>query len=88
MAFELLVIFLGWSTPLPAGWYPWSNLVIEALGLLGSTLLGGLIASRRPENRLRADRPFPAIAVRVSAAHRTSRLERRSSSRLYFFVSG
>jgi hypothetical protein len=41
MAFGLLVIFLGWSTPLSAGWYPWSNLVIEALGLLGLTILGG-----------------------------------------------
>jgi hypothetical protein len=51
MAFGVLVIFLGWSMPLPAGWYPWSNRAIEAVGLIGSPILGGLIASRRPENR-------------------------------------
>ena len=46
----LAVVFLGWSTPLPTGWYPWTYLAIEAVGVIGSPILGGLIASRRPEN--------------------------------------
>ena len=50
IALGLGVIFLGWSTPLPTGWYPWTHLAIEAIGLIGSPILGGLIASRRPEN--------------------------------------
>src|ERR671913_616930 len=50
IALGLGVIFLGWSTPLPTGWYPWTHLAIEAIGLIGAPILGGLIASRRPEN--------------------------------------
>jgi hypothetical protein len=50
MAFSLLVIFVGWSTPLPRGWYPWQGLAIETAGYIGAPVLGGLIASRRPYN--------------------------------------
>jgi MFS family permease len=50
MTFGLLLILLGWSTPLPSGWYPWTYMAID-IGLgLGAPLLGGLIASQRPEN--------------------------------------
>jgi two-component system, NarL family, sensor kinase len=50
MAFGLLVTALGWSTPLPGVWLPWMNQAIEALGVIGAPILGGLIASRRPQN--------------------------------------
>jgi hypothetical protein len=50
MALGLLLIFAGWSTPLPTGWYPWTYLVNDLFGALGAPILGGLIASRRPEN--------------------------------------
>src|SRR5918995_2963244 len=50
MALGLLLIFLGWSTPLPPGWYPWTYMASDIVGALGAPLLGGLIASQRPEN--------------------------------------
>jgi hypothetical protein len=50
IALGLAVVFLGYSTPLPTGWHPWTYLAIEAVGVIGSPILGGLIASRRPEN--------------------------------------
>jgi len=50
MAFSLVLIVLGWSTPLPRGWTPWRESVIEIVGNIGPPILGGLIASRRPEN--------------------------------------
>jgi hypothetical protein len=50
MAFTLLLIFLGWSTPLPRGWSPWRDQAISLIGFIGAPILGGLIASRRPEN--------------------------------------
>jgi hypothetical protein len=46
----LLLILLSWSTPLPRGWTPWGELVIEIVGNVGAPILGGFIASRRPEN--------------------------------------
>ena len=49
-ALSLLVVFVGWSTPLPNGWPPWRDYVIETVGNIGAPILGGLIASRRPEN--------------------------------------
>jgi hypothetical protein len=49
-ALSLLVVFLGWSTPLPNGWPPWRDQVIETVGNIGAPILGWLIASRRPEN--------------------------------------
>jgi uncharacterized membrane protein len=51
MAFSLLLIILGWSTPLPRGWSPWRDQAISLVGFIGAPILGALIASRRPENR-------------------------------------
>jgi hypothetical protein len=50
MVFSLLLIVLGWSTPLPRGWSPWRNQAISLIGFIGVPILGGLIASRRPKN--------------------------------------
>jgi hypothetical protein len=50
MAISLLLIVSGWSTPLPRGWGPRRELVIEIVGNIGPPILGGLIASRRPDN--------------------------------------
>jgi hypothetical protein len=50
VALALLMVFVGWSTPLPRGWTPWRESVIEIVGNIGAPILGGLIASRRPEN--------------------------------------
>lgn len=50
MASGLLVIIVGWSTPLPAGWNPWTNQAIEAVGVTGAPILGAIVASRRPGN--------------------------------------
>ncbi len=49
-ALGLVLIFLGWSTPLPKEWNPWMYQAIDAVGMIGAPILGGLIASRRPEN--------------------------------------
>jgi hypothetical protein len=50
LALALLLILLGWSTPLPRGWVSWQTQAIVAAALLGAPILGGLVASRRPEN--------------------------------------
>ena len=50
MALALLIILVGWSTPLPRGWTPWRDQIITLVGIIGAPVLGGLIASRRPEN--------------------------------------
>jgi MFS family permease len=50
MALGLLLILLGWSTPLPPGWYPWAYMANDIVPAIGAPLLGGLIASQRPEN--------------------------------------
>jgi hypothetical protein len=50
LALTLLLILLGWSTPLPRGWVAWQGQAIYAVGLIGAPVLGGLVASRRPEN--------------------------------------
>jgi hypothetical protein len=50
MALGLLVVFFGFSTPRPPGWYPWTYLANDVLLAFGAPLLGGLIASQRPEN--------------------------------------
>jgi hypothetical protein len=47
---SLLLVFLGWSTPLPRGWSPWRDQALSLVAFLGAPILGGLIASRRPEN--------------------------------------
>lgn len=50
LALALLLVLLGWSTPLPQGWYPWHGQAIVAAALVGTPILGGMIASRRPKN--------------------------------------
>jgi hypothetical protein len=50
MVLALVLIVLGWSTPLPRGWSPWHEQAVTLVGLIGAPLLGALIASRRPEN--------------------------------------
>ncbi len=50
LALSLLLIFLGWSTPLPQGRAPWHAQAVSVVGIVGAPILGGLIASRRPEN--------------------------------------
>ncbi len=50
MAFSLLLIVLGWSTPLPRGWSPWRDQAVSVVGFIGAPVLGGLVASRRPGN--------------------------------------
>ena len=49
-ALSLLLIFLGWSTPLPKGWGSWQAQIISTVGFMCAPVLGGLIASRRPQN--------------------------------------
>ena len=49
-AFSLLLIVLGWSTPLPGAGTPWRDQAISVVGIVGAPILGGLIASRRPRN--------------------------------------
>ena len=50
LALVLVVIVLGWSTPLPQGGTPWPDQAVSLVGIVGAPILGGLIASRRPEN--------------------------------------
>src|SRR3712207_7223098 len=50
MAFSLLLIGLGWPTPLPKGWSPWRDQALSLVSFVGAPVLGGLIVSRRPEN--------------------------------------
>ena len=50
LALVVLLIFLGWSTPLPPGWPAWEGQAILVVGTAGAPILGGLIASRRPDN--------------------------------------
>jgi MFS family permease len=47
---SLLLVFLGWSTPLPKRWVSWQGQIITTAGFIGAPILGGLVASRRPEN--------------------------------------
>ena len=50
LALSLLLIVLGWSTPLPQGRAPWHAQAVSVVGIVGAPILGGLIASRRPGN--------------------------------------
>jgi len=50
LALSLVLIVLGWSTPLPQGWTPWRDQFVSLVGLIGAPILGGLIASRQPHN--------------------------------------
>src|SRR5918998_1064684 len=50
LALSLLLLLLGWSTPLLQDWTPWLDQAVSVVGIIGAPILGGLIASRRPEN--------------------------------------
>src|SRR5918998_1153731 len=50
LASSLLLVLLGWSTPLPQGATPWRDRTLSLVGIVGAPILGGLIASRRPRN--------------------------------------
>ena len=50
LALALVLILLGWSTPLPQGRTPWRDQAFFLVGIIGAPILGGLIASRRPHN--------------------------------------
>jgi len=50
LAFSMMLIFLGWSTPLPRELTPWRDQTVSLAGLIGAPILGGLIASGRPRN--------------------------------------
>ena len=50
LALALLLIVVGWSTPLPRAQTPWRDQAVSVVGIIGAPLLGGFIASRRPNN--------------------------------------
>ncbi|HEX2742581.1 MAG TPA: hypothetical protein VHM69_19230, partial [Rubrobacter sp.] len=50
LALSLLLILHGWSMQLPNVRPPWRNQAISLIGIIGAPILGGLIASRRPNN--------------------------------------
>src|SRR5215212_2478697 len=50
LALSLLLILLGSSSPLPQGVTPWRDQAVSLVGIVGAPVLGGLIASRRPDN--------------------------------------
>jgi hypothetical protein len=50
LALSLLIILLGWSTPLSRGQTPWRDEAVSLVGVIGAPILGGLIASRRARN--------------------------------------
>jgi hypothetical protein len=85
VGFALVLIFFGWSTPLPKGWTPWPDQAVSLVGVLGAPVLGGLIASRRPENPYgwlwlalgffqREGAPAGALARLQTSAHRSQGL--------------
>ena len=49
-ASALVLVFLGWGTPLPGGWISWRGQSISCAAGLGATVLGWFVATRRPEN--------------------------------------
>ena len=50
LALSLLLIVLGWPTPLPGARTPWRDQALSVVGIVGAPVLGGIIASRRPKN--------------------------------------
>ena len=50
LASSLVLVLLGWSTPLPRGWTPWRDQAVSLMGIIGAPVLGGGVASRRPRN--------------------------------------
>jgi class 3 adenylate cyclase len=51
LAARLVVVILGAASPLPSGFPAPAIQAIEVIGFLGAPILGGVIASHRPENR-------------------------------------
>ena len=49
-AASLVLVFLGWSTPLPGAWIPWQGQLVSCAPGLGASVLGWFIATRRPRN--------------------------------------
>jgi hypothetical protein len=49
LALSLLIVILGWSTPLPGDWL-WEEQASYVFVILGAPVVGGLIASNRPGN--------------------------------------
>ena len=50
LAASLALIVLGWPTQLSREWTPWRIQALSLVGVIGAPVLGGLIASRRPDN--------------------------------------
>ncbi|HKH10334.1 MAG TPA: hypothetical protein VKA73_04235 [Rubrobacter sp.] len=50
LALALLLVLVGWPTPLPQGRTPWREQAVSLVGIVGAPILGGLVASRRPRN--------------------------------------
>jgi hypothetical protein len=50
MALALLLIFVGWPTPLPEARTPWREQAVSLVSIAGAPILGGLVASHRPRN--------------------------------------
>ena len=51
LGLSLFFVYLGWPARLPRGFASWQGQTVTVVGALGPALLGGLIASRRPDNR-------------------------------------
>ncbi|QIN83844.1 hypothetical protein GBA63_15260 [Rubrobacter tropicus] len=49
-ASAMALVSLGWSTPLPAGWISWRGQVISCAAVIGASVLGCFVATRRPRN--------------------------------------
>ena len=49
LALSLLLVVLGWSTPLPGDWL-WQEQAVLIAAMVGAPLLGGVVASKRPGN--------------------------------------
>lgn len=49
-AASLALVFLGWNAPLPGGWISWRGQVVSCAGVLGASVLGWFVTTRRPGN--------------------------------------
>ena len=49
-ASSLVLVFLGWTTTLPGGWISWRGQVVSCAAVLGASVLGWFVTTRRPEN--------------------------------------
>jgi hypothetical protein len=50
LASAIVLISLGWSTPLPEGWVSWRGQAVSCAAGLGASVLGWFVATRRPGN--------------------------------------